>query len=193
VNSIRRFLTISRYGSAAAHGQRAGKMVVEGERYRLHLEGDPRKLDELVKASDPQTGPQKRYVYIGLTDSSGEGKLLFPEPGAGNQANRFPVVERDKQGRPFLPEDIPLAEIEIMPPPGVDHYYLLVSATPLSDPEVLNFAGAYQPDAEVRRGLDEDDLLTRLLRGIGDTRSAGRAQNPANWTIDHLLIRSIGR
>jgi hypothetical protein len=73
----------------------------------------------------------------------------------------------------------------------VDHYYLLVSATPLSDPEVLTFAGAYRPDADARRAVNETDPLTKLLRGVGDTRGAQRVENPTTWTIDHLLIRSV--
>ena len=71
----------------------AEKEVVEGEKYKLYLEGDRGQLDALLKLNE---SPVKRYVYVGITDSAGHGQLLFPEPGAGNQGNRFPVVEKTK-------------------------------------------------------------------------------------------------
>jgi hypothetical protein len=174
----------------------AGKEVVEGEEYKLYLKADREKLEALLRASNPKLGPLKRYVYVGITDSDGHGQLLFPEPGAGNQGNRFPVVEEDGKSR-TLPEEVALtrqkADIRIEPPLGTDHYYLLVSATPLSNPEVLTFEGAYRPDTESRRGVEDSDALTKLLRGIGETRSVSRVQNPANWSIDHMLIRSVAK
>jgi hypothetical protein len=174
----------------------ADRQVVEGENYKLYLKGDRRKLDALLQAGDPKVGPMKRYIYIGLTDSEGHGQLLFPDTGAGNQGNRFPVVEIDPKGVPYLPEEVELtrqeADIQITPPFGLDHYYLLVSATPLSNPEVMNFEGAYRPDAE-SRGVDGGDPLSRLLRGVGDTRSVERVQNPTTWSIEHILIRSVAK
>lgn len=171
----------------------AEKEVVEGEKYKLYLEGDRGQLDALLKLNE---SPVKRYVYVGITDSAGHGQLLFPEPGAGNQGNRFPVVEEDKGNR-TLPAEVPLtrqeADIKITPPLGVDHYYLLVSATPLSNPEVLTFEGAYRPDTELSRGVEDLDPLTKLLRGIGDTRSAVRVVNPTTWSISHQLIRSVAK
>ena len=175
----------------------AEKEVVDGEDYKLYLKGDRHQLDALLKASDPKLGPAKRYVYVGITDNAGNGQLLFPEPGAGNQANRFPVVEQDSQGGRGLPEEIALtrqaADIKIAPPLGVDHYFLLVSATPLSNPEVLTFGGAYRPDTGLRRGVEDSDPLTQLLRGVGDTRSVRRVVNPTTWSIDHMLIRSVAK
>ena len=175
----------------------AEKQVVNGEEYKLYLKGERQKLDALLKASDPKLGPVKRYVYVGITDSSGHGQLIFPEPGAGNQGNRFPVVEQSAQGVGMLPEEIALtrqaADLKIEPPLGVDHYFLLVSATPLSNPEVLTFAGAYRPDTESRRGVEDSDPLTQLLRSVGDTRSAGLVTNPTTWSVDHILIRSVAK
>jgi hypothetical protein len=175
-------------------GRIAEKQVVEDETYKLYLKGDRQQLDALLRASDPKLGPPKRYIYVGITDSEGRGQLLFPEPGAGNQGNRFPVVE-ENNGNRSLPEEIPLtheaADIQVTPPFGVDHYYLLVSATPLSNPEVLSFAGAYRP--EQRRGVEDADPLTRLLRSVGDSRGATPVANPTTWSIDHMLIRSVAK
>ena len=183
---------------ARGEGGIAEKQVVDGEEYKLYLKGDRAKLDALLRASDPNLGPAKRYVYVGLTDSSGHGQLIFPEPGSGNQANRFPVVEQTP-GRPAsLPEEIALtrlqADIRVAPPLGVDHYFLLVSATPLSNPDVLTFSGAYHAEeANLTRAVGPRDALTELLRGVGDTRSAQRLLNPATWSIDHILLRSVSR
>jgi metacaspase-1 len=166
----------------------AEKQVVEGEEYKLYLKGDRRQLDALLKLNE---SPPKRYVYVGITDSAGHGQLLFPEPGAGNQGNRFPVVEEGKGVR-SLPEEIPLpGSIRIEPPLGIDHYYLLVSATPLSNPEVLAFEGAYRDAGS--RGVEDSDPLTKLLQGIGDTRSVKVVQNPTTWSIDHMLISSVAK
>ena len=179
-------------------GRIAGKDVREGEEYKLYLRGERATLDALLQASDPKQGPVKRYIYVGITDSAGRGQLIFPEPGAGNQANRFPVVEQDPARGALLPEEIALtrnaADLKVTPPLGTDHYFLLVSATALSDPEVLSFEGAYRPvEAGQSRGGGAADALTQLLRGIGDTRSAQRVLNPATWSIEHLLIRSLSK
>ncbi len=84
-------------------------------------------------------------------------------------------------------------DLEVGSPFGIDHYYLLVSTTPLSTPEVLEFQGAYQPDVESRRGGGDDDPLTRLLRTRGDTRGTKAAESAGNWSIQHYFLRSVGK
>ena len=150
---------------------------------------------QTMKDTDEKSGPPRRYVYVGVIDSSGSGALLFPLPGQGNQGNRLPLLEQGPDGKARLPQEFPLtrlpADLEITPPAGIDHYFMLVSATALSTPEVLQFEGAYQPDTEGRRGLDDDDPLTHLLRARGNTRSAAPPPSPGNWDIQHFYIRSV--
>jgi hypothetical protein len=104
-------------------------------------------------------------------------------------------LEQGPDGKARLPQELALtrrpADLEITPPPGIDDYFMLVSATALSTPEVLQFEGAYQPDNERTRGLDNDDPLTRLLRARGNTRSAAPPPSPGNWEIQHFYIRSV--
>jgi hypothetical protein len=169
----------------------------EGSRYKLFLEATPGDIAQATAQTDDKTGPPLRYVYVGVVDSSGAGALLFPSPGQGNQGNRFPLLELGPDGKPRLPVEMPLtrhtADIEISAPVGIDHYFMLVSATALPTPEVLEFQGAYQPDNSVRRGAGQDDPLTRLLRANGNTRSAAPPPSPGNWDIQHFYIRSVAK
>lgn len=69
--------------------------------------------------------------------------------------------------------------------------YPLVSATPLSLPDLLTFAGVYQP-ATGKRGMDYSDQLTNVLGSIGGTRDV-RLADPTTWSIDHMLIPSVAK
>lgn len=163
-----------------------------GERYKLVLRATPEAIERAVKDLGKDKDPEK-FVYVGAIDSSGQGILLYPEAG---QRNKLPHAEQ-KNGKWELPAEFPLTradyDLEVAAPFGIDHYYMLISTTPLSTPEVLEFQGAYQPDVESRRGAGDEDPLTRLLRTAGDTRGAKGAESPGNWAIQHYFLRSVAK
>ena len=73
-----------------------------------------------------------RYVYVFVVDSHGGRVLLY---GTSSVENRFP--------RPGpAPAEIPLgptAMFRVVPPYGVDTYYVLTTDEPLPNPRVLEW------------------------------------------------------
>jgi len=146
----------------------SGQEVRGGEQYKLMLRAMP---GASLKAVSP------RRVYVFVIDSFGRGTLVFGE----NLENEFPRIGDDSA------ELIPLTDvtITISEPYGLDHYFLLASATPIDNPEtVFSFS-------DVRtRGAQPADPLSRLLVHTG-TATRGTVTNvPLNWSIERLTLRS---
>ncbi len=155
----------------------------EGERYKLYLEADPEKINQIQEAGDVP----KRWVYVFGLDSRGKGTLIFPVKGQGNVGNRMPVLA---PGAEKAPVSIALtretSDMEIAPPFGVDTLLMLVSAEALPKPEILDFEGVRQAD----RGGDGRDPLTRLLNGTGAGTRGLKPPVPVNWSVERQTFRS---
>ncbi|HYR29741.1 MAG TPA: caspase family protein [Thermoanaerobaculia bacterium] len=94
--------------------------VKGGERYMLRLR------------TAAKHAPQ-RYLYLFSIDSDGRSVLLFPKSSVENY---FPLVKGT------APAEIPLGvTLEIVPPWGIDTYYLLSTTELLPNPAVLEWDG----------------------------------------------------
>ncbi len=158
--------------------------VREGEQYDIVLVADQTALKRLQDAGQRV---RTRKVYVFAIDCQGKSALLFPL--RGDDANSYPV-EPDK---PPLqqPAVVLLGEpgrITLGPPFGLDTYILLTSDERLPDPYVLEFDGVRTKGQS--RG--EDPELARLIYGLGTATRAARAKVPLNWSIDRMILRSVG-
>ncbi len=156
-----------------------------GETYKLYLQADPKDLKRESLA--------KRWVYIFAINSLGESKLLFPDPDHGNEGNRLPYSE---PGDPIaFPALIPIhndeePDIRILPPAGIDTYFLLTSEEPIDNPDVLEFAGV-RTETSHRDARENTNPLTDLLATIGyQTRGQRLRPIPTHWSIETLTLRS---
>lgn len=147
----------------------SGREVRGGERYKLMLRAKP-------GASLKGVSPRRVYVFV--IDSLGQGVLVFGQ----NLENEFPRIGDDSA------ELIPLTQetddFTVGTPYGIDHYFLLASATPIDDPEtVFNFS-------DVRtRGGHPADPLSRLLLNTGAATRGAVTNVPLNWSIERLTLR----
>jgi uncharacterized caspase-like protein len=104
-------------------GAWANDVLVGKETYTLYL-----------RAKSPPENVRPRYVYVFVIDSHGRRVLLY---GTSSVENRFP---RPGPAR----TEIPLgstADFEVVPPYGIDSYYLLTTDEPLPNPRVLEWKG----------------------------------------------------
>lgn len=148
-----------------------------GEQYRLVLRADP----ELLRKSAFVT---PRRVYVFVVDSWGQSQLLVGETNIGNEYPHF------NPASPAPPEKIVLdgSALDIDKPYGLDHYFLLTTATPIDSPEtVLTFDGART------RGANHapSDPLARLLRNTATATRGEVSQVPVNWSIEATTILSL--
>lgn len=126
---------------------------------------------------------KKRYVYVFSIDSRGGMNLLFPSPESGNTENRLPI-NVSEAGRPGK---IVLADIEITPPAGPDHYFMLSSEQAINDLSVFN------QEAVMSRGPDKKEFeeynpMESLLYTGSKTR--GQVITPVNWSIYKMELVS---
>lgn len=85
-----------------------------------------------LRAEHPPAQVAPRHVYVLVIDSHGRRFLLY---GTSSVENRFP-----RPGR--APAEIPLgptAVFDVVPPYGLDTYYLLTTDEPLPNPRVLEW------------------------------------------------------
>lgn len=145
----------------------------EGQRFglTLQLQGEPPKDLE------------KRWVYIFAIDNNGNSSLLFPR--GGGVENRVPYGKDED-----APAEIPLGPanlLEITPPFGVDHYFLLSTSDPISDPGLLEFEGVRKEQA---RGVRPNTLEFLLMQNGTGQRGVAVA-TPANWALQRFSIHSM--
>jgi hypothetical protein len=156
-----------------------GGTVHEGQGLELVLVADRERLREAV-AADALT---PRWVYVFSINRNGKSELLFPGEGQGNVENRLPVLTAGSTPPPMirLPGDL-----DIIEPFGIDAYFLVASEEPLPSPEVLKFDG-------VRTRGAMSDPLSRLLARTGVSQRGTPPAVPMNWSIERLVLRSVGR
>jgi Caspase domain len=151
-----------------------GGELLQGETYGLVLHADP---------ADLTRGIAPRYVYVFLIDSLGRINLLFPSSVRGGVECRFP----SQQGGEPWPPEIPLGEqpaFTILPPLGVDTFFLLTTADPIPDPSVL------ETDAVRQRGPHGRTPLEELLSTRGGARRSADLLTPADWSLERLMFIS---
>lgn len=154
--------------------QWSGDSVVGEEKYELVLRA----------ASESLPRARPRYIYAFTIDSFGKSVLLFPRNGSVE--NRFPL--------PVATSADPPAEIslgapgtfEVVPPYGVDTYFLLTTDDPLPNPWILEWDGV-RAGTRPRTGIEE--LL--LITGSG-ARSRFRSVT-STWSIERVVVESVPR
>ena len=136
------------------------------EEYQLMLRATP-------GTATASVSPRRVYVFV--IDSFGKATLLFGQ----NLKNEFPRLG-DADLIAIGDGDFTVSE-----PYGIDHYFLLATATPIDNPEtVFNFS-------EVRtRGSQSADPLVRLLENTGAATRGAVTKIPPNWSITRLTVRS---
>jgi len=118
-----------------------------------------------------------RYVYLFVIDSHGKSILLFPRSASGSVENHFPI---DDQAAP--PPEIPITRFEVVPPYGIDTYFLLTTDEPLPNPSILEWDGVRRDAARPSTALE------RLLIETGVT--ARSILTPSTWSIERLTWES---
>ncbi len=119
---------------------------------------------------------KKRYVYVFSIDSRGSMNLLFPAPESGNTENRFPVTTASDK-RPYY---FHLADVEITPPAGADHYFMLSSEQAIQDLSVFN-QEAVLTRGPIHNASGQYNPLESLL--TTGSKSRGKLVTPANWSL----------
>jgi uncharacterized caspase-like protein len=128
-------------------GAIAKDALIAGERYELALR------------HRPSAPARQRYVYVFTIDRFGKSTLLFPR--CGSVENRIPIASP-------APAEIRLGvQLEIVPPYGIDTYFLVTTDEPLADPWVLEFDG---------------------VRSRG-----GPVLTSASWSIERIVYESVPR
>jgi hypothetical protein len=124
-----------------------------------------------------QTSVTPRRVYVFVVDSFGKGTLVF----GTNLDNEFPRKDTEK-----LPDEIDLnTRVEVIPPYGVDNYYLLTSVQPIDDPAaVFNFEGVRT------RGAGPSGPLEKLLAGHAAGTRGALSGVPTTWSIERIPFQS---
>jgi len=160
-------------GSMAEKSSRvATTTVTGGQNLQLVLQADPNKLKGYQE-------PRKVYVF-GI-DSFGMCRLFFPR-GADDQRNRMP--DKDADGK--YPMEIPVSNIRVAEPWGVDSYIMLTTKTPLSDLTVFNCEAV-----RTRGAVSDNPLANLLLRTKSLTRGGADDKTPADWSIQRLPVLSV--
>ena len=158
--------------------------TLDGEKYRLVLRADPRKI-----AAMATTGVPQRWVYVFVIDSDGTGQLIYPPRNQGSVGNHLPVLAPGQtQPEATIPLTGSETDITISAPFGVDTFYMLASEEILPDPSVLSFKGVRSGERGMQRG---GSRLGRLLSSVGDGRRGVTqpAAVPLNWGLErHLFV-----
>jgi hypothetical protein len=156
-----------------------------GETYKLILELDPTYKSEMTP---------RRWVYVFAIDQNGDGNLLFPPRGAGNEGNHLPRAQKDEAPMTAAARAIPLteldADLQISEPWGTDTYIMISTKEAIPNPNVFQFEGV-----QAARGGDErrpsGNALEDLLDSCGDaSRGVVATKAPVAWSIERLTFQS---
>jgi hypothetical protein len=144
-----------------------------GSHIRLGIRAADRSSDELSNTA---------YLYIFVIDQSGKMELLFPS-NDGNDQNKFPQAVDG-----VLVKDYSCYRGTIGPPSGTDNYFLLATAKPISNPQII-----FQQNS-IYSGIRKRDLRgNNPLADLLDMGNEGGSRAPLatsfNWSIQKLSIR----
>jgi hypothetical protein len=161
-------------GDCQNNGEPVPCEVSEGQNYDLVLVADPEAL---------KLGVTQQRIYVFSIDSAGTGALLFNRNG--NVENRIPRNPASPQAVELLGTS---GMVQMAPPFGLDTYILIATddEVGLSDPKILEFAGAVQ-----RKGSQSpfESLIDDLRTGTRGPVSTV----PLNWSIERMFLRSVGK
>lgn len=162
-----------------------GVVMYGDEKYKMFLQLDP---------NFKEATATRRWVYVFAISQQGQGTLLFPPLGSGNEGNHLPRADRDeKPSAPATPLirllDQPY-DLEIGPPWGTDTYVLISTKDAIPNPNIFNFEGVQSTrGAESRE--DSGSPLQDLLDASGNSsRAAVAAKAPSEWGIERITFRS---
>ena len=161
--------------------------------YRLALRGDDgqfatgtirggKTYDLMLRAGDrASANATPRYVYAFVIDSDGNSILLYPGGAKGSVENRHPAT-------PPAPQILLGAgsSLEIIPPYGIDTYFLLTTDEPLPNPWILQWDGA--------RGSNPAQAtspLERLIALTGSPRRSVRVVTPSTWSLERIVFQAV--
>lgn len=133
----------------------------------------------VLQTASPTAHIAPRYVYVFIIDSYGKSFLAYPR--WGSVENRLPAPGR-------APAEIPLGDagsFNVLPPYGIDTYFLLTTEVPLTDPWILEWDGVRSRSVESPAPLEELLMLT-----ASGTR-AGKLVTPAGWSLDKYVFESL--
>lgn len=151
-----------------------------GEFYNLVLVRDKATIG---KPAEP------RRAYIFAIDSFGNGSLLFPSHGEGD--NLLPPRSHLESGEDIILRD-GASPIKIIEPVGFDAYFLLTSKDPLGHPsEILDFEGVRTRAAP--QNIDASNPLERLLMQVGSSSRGGPVSAPESWSITSIIVKSVSK
>jgi hypothetical protein len=122
---------------------------------------------------------KKRFIYVFYIDSKGNMGLLYPYSQTGSVENKLPVV-RDN-GKPTVRTF--LQEVEIAPPTGIDHYFMLATDEP-----ILNLS-AFEQEGVLSRGSRGAGGLDDLLNVGATTR--GPVRTKSTWALKKVSLKSV--
>ncbi len=152
----------------------------EGLSYRFAL--------ETVDGKPAPIGVRDRFVYAFSIDSAGNSVLLYPQSFL-NTENIFPGPSRNADRSAPARIDLGIdSSFDVVAPFGEDIFFLVTSATPISDPGIFAYPGV--------RGESPggSTALAKLLARIGSTRrgTAGRAPKATlRWSVERKLFKAV--
>ncbi len=152
-----------------------------GEEYKFVFVAEPNEL----RQADESGGLEKRYVYVFLIDSNGQGSCLFPDPADGNEGN---LVPRGSEWPARLEATRAPSDLGITPPAGRDNYFMVTSRTPL-DPGIFDWKGVRTEP--VKRGSESELELLFSSAGEGRRGAAVRHAVPVGYSIESVTIQSV--
>ncbi len=153
-------------------------VLYDGEQFKLFLQLDPR-YKEMTTT--------RRWVYVFAISQQGQGTLLFPRAGSGNEGNHLPRAEKDERAMASATPLIRLldqpVDMEIGEPWGTDTYILISTKEAIPNPGIFEFDGVQSTRGAEARGPSGSPLQDLLDSCGNSTRGAYAAK----------ACRAIGR
>ncbi len=163
-----------------------GPILYGDEDYKLFLQ-----LDSKFKDANAT----RRWVYVFVISQDGQGLLLFPPKGQGNEGNHLPRADKDEKATapavPLIQLLDQQVDLTIGSPWGTDTYVLISSKDPIQTPNIFEFDGVRSSRGGESRGIGGSPLED-LLSSYGDSsRGAARpAGSPSEWSIERISFQS---
>jgi len=160
-------------------------VLYDGEQFKLFLQLDPR-YKEMTTT--------RRWVYVFAISQQGQGTLLFPRAGSGNEGNHLPRAEKDERAMASATPLIRLldqpVDMEIGEPWGTDTYILISTKEAIPNPGIFEFDGVQSTRGAEARGPSGSPLQDLLDSCGNSTRGAYAAKAPSDWSIERITFQS---
>ncbi|HEX2833111.1 MAG TPA: caspase family protein [Thermoanaerobaculia bacterium] len=164
-----------------------------GAAYRLALQRDAgnRIVDNgrligkesyrLVLTTPDAAKLRPRYYYAFTIDSHGRSYLIYPRAVSGSVENRFPFPSAT---RTLSPGES--SRFQILPPYGIDTYFLLSTDQPLLNPAILEWDGVRAPQWTAPL-----TPLEELLIATSDPTRGRRTITTGGWSLEKVSFESV--